>query len=229
VDTLKYLLWDFDNTLAYREGMWSSTICELLNEYGYNNLRIKDISPYLESGFPWHSPEIAHEEFFKGKSWWQYMNDYFAGILKELGIECTTANNISNDIRQKYMNPSKWHIYDDTILCLKSAMEKGYCNIMLSNHVPELEELVMNLGIRDYFIKIYSSADIGYEKPNVKIYEKVLLGLSDVESITMIGDNYKADIQGAKKAGIDAILVGKSNNYNYTKYFATLNELDNFI
>ena len=27
---MKYLLWDFDNTLAYRDGMWSSTIHNLL-------------------------------------------------------------------------------------------------------------------------------------------------------------------------------------------------------
>jgi putative hydrolase of the HAD superfamily len=80
-----------------------------------------------------------------------------------------------------------------------------------------------------FLIKIYSSADIGYEKPNVKIYEKVLLGLSDVDSITMIGDNYNADIQGVKKAGIDAILVRKSNDYNYTKYFTTLKLLSEIM
>lgn len=86
-----------------------------------------------------------------------------------------------------------------------------------------------HLGIREYFAKIYSSANIGYEKPNIKIYEKVLQDLKDAENIIMIGDNYIADIQGAKKAGIEAILVRKANEYNYDKYFATLNELANFI
>lgn len=62
-DIVKYLLWDFDNTLAYRDGMWSSTIYDLLNEYGYD-LKMEDIRPYLKSGFPWHSPEISHKEFF---------------------------------------------------------------------------------------------------------------------------------------------------------------------
>ena len=86
-----------------------------------------------------------------------------------------------------------------------------------------------NLGIRDYFIKIYSSAQIGYEKPNIKAYEKVLMDLNDAQSITMIGDNYIADVQGAKRAGIDAILVRKTNDYDYDKHFVTLNELANFI
>lgn len=157
------------------------------------------------------------------------MSNHFANILKEIGIEDDTANNISNSIREKYLDPNKWHLYDDTVFCLKSAIEKKYCNIIISNHVPELEELVKNLGIQDYFIKIYSSAHIGFEKPNIKIYEKVLMDLNDVENITMIGDNYIADVQGAKGAGIDAILVRKTNDYNYDKYFVTLNELANFI
>lgn len=226
---MKYLLWDFDNTLAYRDGMWSSTIYELLNDHEYNYLKIEDIGSYLKSGFPWHSPEIAHKEFLGEKTWWEYMNEHFKGILKELGIDDNAADNISNCIREKYLNPNKWHIYDDTEYCLKRTVEKGYSNVILSNHVPELEELVKHLGIRKYFTKIYSSANIGYEKPNIKIYEKVIQDLKDAENIIMIGDNYIADIQGAKKAGIEAILVRKANEYNYDKYFATLNELANFI
>lgn len=50
------------------------------------------------------------------------------------------------------------------------------------------------------------------EKPNIKIYEKVLSDLNKIEIITMIGDSYVADIQEAKRAGIDAFLIRKSND-----------------
>lgn len=225
----KYLLWDFDGTLAYRDGMWSSTIYELLIENGFYDFKVDDIKPHLQSGFPWHSPEMSHEEFFDGKKWWEYMNEHFTEILRKLGIQGDAAVRISNCIRERYLDINKWHVYDDTVYCLKRALDKGYSNIILSNHVPELEDLVKNLNIGDYFIKIYSSANIGYEKPNEKIFEKVLMNLNDIESITMIGDSYIADIQGAKEAGIDAILVRKSNNFNYDKYFASLIELVDFL
>ena len=226
---MRYLLWDFDNTLAYREGMWGSTIYELLNEHGYCKSNLDDIKHYLKNGFPWHSPEVSHQVFFNNKKWWEYMNEHFVGILKELKVENNVAITIANKIREKYLEPSKWHLYDDTIYCLKNSIEKGYSNIILSNHVPELDELVDNLGIRDYFIKVYSSAHIGYEKPNIKIFEKVFMDINDVDSITMVGDSYIADIQGAKEAGIDAILVRKSNDYNHNSYFASLRELADFI
>lgn len=70
---VKYLLWDFDNTLVYRDGMWGSTIYQLLNKHGYNNLKMEDILPCLKSGFPGDSPEISHKEFFKDKEWWKYI------------------------------------------------------------------------------------------------------------------------------------------------------------
>lgn len=45
-----------------------NTKYELLNENGYNNLNMDNIKPYLNSRFPWHSPEISHQEFFRDKS-----------------------------------------------------------------------------------------------------------------------------------------------------------------
>jgi putative hydrolase of the HAD superfamily len=226
---MKYLIWDFDNTLAYREGMWGSTIFELLIEHGYSSIKLDDISPYLKSGFPWHTPEVSHQVFFSNKKWWEYMTEHFISILNELKVEDDVAIIIANKIREKYLNPCKWHLYDDTIYCLKISIEKGYSNIILSNHVPELDELVDNLGIRDYFIKVYSSAQIGYEKPNKKIFEKVLIDINNADNITMVGDSYIADIKGAKEVGIDAILVRKRNDYNYYNYFTSLRELSDFL
>ncbi|ADL50068.1 HAD family hydrolase [Clostridium cellulovorans] len=226
---MKYLLWDFDNTLAYRDGMWSSTIHNLLLDYGYTNFKLEDVRPYLKTGFPWNFPELSHEEFFNGKQWWEHMSSHFCNILREIGIEADVAKSISDNIREKYLTPDKWYLYDDTISCLKISLERGYSNIVISNHVPELQELINALGISDYFIKVYSSAHVGFEKPNKKIYETAIMSLEDPESITMIGDNYFADVQGAKKAGIDAILVRKPNDYNYDKYFTTLKELADFI
>lgn len=226
---IKYLLWDFDKTLAYRDGMWSSTLCDLLGENGYDDLNIEDVRSHLKNEFPWNSPEMSHEEFFKGKGWWEHINGRFAIVLKEFGVGDAIAERITGDFRERYLTLSKWRLYDDTVFCLDAAVGKGYTNVILSNHVPELEEMVKALGIRDYFAKVYTSALMGYEKPNRKIFEKALSELEDIESATMIGDNYTADVQGARNAGIDAILVRKSNDFGYEKYFPSLRELADFI
>ncbi len=221
----KYLLWDFDNTLAYRDGMWGQTIYDLLQEYGYSSIRLEDIHSLLTSGFPWHTPEISHEEFFGGIQWWDYMTLHFSKIIHQLGINETLSSEIAGQIKIKYLDTTKWHLYDDTVPCLKRAISKDYKNIIVSNHVPELSSLVRDLGISNYFIQVYSSAHLGYEKPNIQMYRRVLDKLEDTSEVTMIGDSYIADVEGAINAGIKAILVRKENTHNYQNYCKNLDDI----
>ncbi|AKJ38223.1 hypothetical protein MCM1_1167 [Methanosarcina barkeri CM1] len=50
------------------------------------------------------------------------------------------------------------------------------------------------------------------------MYRKVLDKLEDTSEVTMIGDSYIADVEGAINAGIKAILVRKENTHNYQNY-----------
>ncbi|WP_080941490.1 HAD family hydrolase [Methanosarcina barkeri] len=125
----------------------------------------------------------------------------------------------------KYLDTTKWHLYNDTVPCLKKAISKDYKNIIVSNHVPELSSLVRDLGISNYFIQVYSSAHLGYEKPNIQMYRKVLDKLEDTSEVTMIGDSYIADVEGAINAGIKAILVRKENTHNYQNYCKNLDDI----
>jgi ribonucleotide monophosphatase NagD (HAD superfamily) len=45
----------------------------------------------------------------------------------------------------------------------------------------------------------------------------------------MIGDNYDADVLGAKSVGFDAIMVLKENTMNYEKYAETLDGIWEFL
>jgi putative hydrolase of the HAD superfamily len=225
----KYLLWDFDNTLAYRDGMWSQTMYELLREYGYKNISMDDIRPRLSEGFPWHTPEASHEQLFNGMSWWDYMTRHISRVIQALGVEGPLSYMIAGRFRNRYLDITKWRLYEDTIPCLKKATEKGYDNIIVSNHVPELADLVKGLGIENYFSRIYSSADVGYEKPNIEIYRRVIKSLDSSHDVTMIGDSYVADVEGAVNAGIKAILVRKENPTSYPYYCKDLNDIFNVL
>lgn len=219
----KYLFWDFDGTLAYRDGMWTQTLFELLGENGQIAIRIEEIRSYMNRGFPWHTPEISHADFFDGVSWWEHMTRYFANCMREMGVEAALSEQIAGQFRAKYLDLSKWHLFDDTIPCLEKTIERGYTNILVTNHVPELPVLVKRLGISKYFERLTYSAAVGYEKPNPEIFKFAMRGLSNDAEITMIGDNLTADVEGALNIGLNAILVRKKNKENYRYYSADLN------
>jgi putative hydrolase of the HAD superfamily len=45
---MPYLLWDFDGTLAYRHGMWSGTLVEILRQaMPACRATVDDIRPHL--------------------------------------------------------------------------------------------------------------------------------------------------------------------------------------
>lgn len=119
--------------------------------------------------------------------------------------------------KDEYLNIDAWHLYDDTVENLEYAINHGYTNYVLSNHVPELEELVTGLGIRAYFKEVITSGKVGYEKPHREMFKEIYK-YGRFDSFYMIGDSYEADIMGALNFGINAILVRKENVNQYDKY-----------
>jgi putative hydrolase of the HAD superfamily len=213
----KCIIWDFDNTLAYRNGMWTATICNILEQNGYHCYDKARIREILLSGLPWHIQGKAHKEYFNGLGWWDHVNLTISKAFKESCAEDAKNREMTLAFRDEYLKKSEWHIYDDTVPALEKSKEMGFENIILSNHTPELEELVCALGIKEYFVSVITSAVVGYEKPDKRIFAEAVKNNSS-SSFVMVGDNYDADIAGALDFGIDAVLVRKTNEHGYAKY-----------
>ena len=85
---------------------------------------------------------------------------------------------------------------------------------MLSNHVPELPEIAVGLGLSPLVQEVITSATVGFEKPHSGIY-RFAFGALDVDpaidDVWMVGDNYEADVLGAEMMGARAILVRKEH------------------
>lgn len=224
------LLFDFDQTLGYRKEMWTGVIYKILNENRYTDISIIEVRDYTKTGFPWHDYQFSHKELFNGLKWWEYMEKIVANIFLELGIYEEKAVFLSKKVREKYLDIKKWNLYEETYEVLEDLNNLGYDCHILSNHVPELENIIEKLNIRKYIKNIYNSAFIGYEKPNYKIYQHVINDLKkDPKDIIMIGDNYIADVVGAKSNGINAILVKRENIYEYEYYSENLKGIEKII
>lgn len=221
-----YVLWDFDETLAFRDGMWSDTLYSVLIKNEITYIEKEDIKPFLRNGFSWHSPDIPHIDFFCGKKWWEYYEKYFQKIYEKLGVKRSVSSKLCKNIKDEYLNITKWHLYPDTEEALEILINNNYINVIISNHVPELSEIANMLNIGKYFHKIYSSANIGYEKPNKYFYDFIIKDLyANRNNCIVIGDSYDADIVGAIGANIVPILVRKENNRNYKWYCRNLENI----
>lgn len=81
---------------------------------------------------------------------------------------------------------------------------------LLSNfdHSPSAVSLIDEHNIINFFDSIIISVDTGWRKPKHLLFEQSLdeLGVSPDEAI-FVGDNFEADVVGAKNAGMDTVWI----------------------
>lgn len=221
---MKYLLWDFDGTLGYREGMWAGALAEVLQRQDIL-VAIEQLRPYLQTGFPWHRADLVRARGISADEWWHGLNPIFENVFLAVGVAAERIPTMIREMRTTYCDPAHWKLFDDTIPALEYLATEGWRHIMLSNHVPELLHILHALHISHYFEYIFNSAETGCEKPHPQAFQAVRQVLDTPEYVWMIGDSYEADIAGAEAAGIRAILVRKKHERS-TLYCASLADLE---
>lgn len=78
---------------------------------------------------------------------------------------------------------------------------------VVSNSDGRVEAALQAAGLRDFFDVVVDSAIVGVEKPDPAIFHAALeaLGIAARDAL-YVGDLYEVDVQGARAAGMDAVL-----------------------
>lgn len=221
----KYLIWDFDGTLAWRPGGWTSAVLTVIRRsMPEMQVTADQVRPFLQSGFPWHAPENAHPGISPSE-WWEDLHPVLMRAFKGVGVKNGASLDLAREVRQVYLDPLGWQRYNDSLPTLEVLSARGWKHILLSNHVPELPILLDRLGLCDYFVAIFNSAETGYEKPNPKAFRNVVEWIGSDGPIWVIGDSYTSDILGASEVGLPGILVRKPHA-GAQIFCATLTEIN---
>ena len=209
----RYILWDFDGTLATRGGMWSGVLLAVLSRFEPSlECELSTLRPHMQTGFPWHSPEQGHEHLGTADQWWEALLPIFQRAFQAAGLSNTRALALSREVRTAYLDPAGWTVFDDVVPALVTLHAAGWRHVILSNHVPELTHLTETLGLRQHFDEVFSSATIGYEKPHELAFRRTLDQLGNPRDVWMVGDNFNADIVGARRVGVPAVLVRSTHD-----------------
>ena len=219
------ILWDFDGTLASRPGGWRSALMEVLDKHEpEHDIDGEQIRQYLRSGFPWHQPEQPHHHLSTPGKWWSHIEVIFARAFRGVGFDIPRAGELVQLVRERYIAPEKWVLYEDTIPALEHLSQRGWNHAILSNHVPELPDIIRGLSLFPHISCCITSASTGYEKPNPEAFKIALVMTGNPERVWMIGDEPVADIQGAEAVGLPAILVRSPQTEGVRHYAPNLLE-----
>jgi putative hydrolase of the HAD superfamily len=102
-------------------------------------------------------------------------------------------------------------VYEDTIGTLEKLTGR-YSLGLLTNGASDLQRRkIEGSSVGQYFNEILISGDIGFAKPDPRIFELLLSRLKTTAANTlMIGNNLITDIRAAQNAGLRAIWVNRS-------------------
>ena len=202
------LWWDFDGTLVSRPGMWPEVALRLLDRdrpgHGVSPEMLKHA---LETGMPWHRPGYAHPDLKTADLWWDAVYHRYAQVFADVGCHPTLPRASLQQLRHDIVDAARYHVFEDVAPALTRAAADGWRNVVVSNHVPELPELMKTLGLDRFFESIVTSGVVGYEKPHRRLFEEALRHTRPGAPVWMIGDNVDADCRPVCALGMRAVLV----------------------
>lgn len=72
----------------------------------------------------------------------------------------------------------------------------------------DIVKALRRVGLDSYFKGVFCFREIGCSKPSAGYFNAILDGLGlDRSDVLMVGDDLETDVEGARRLGIDAVLV----------------------
>lgn len=153
----------------------------------------------------------------KGNSERAFWAKYDAHILKSLGFKADPekfAADVGKAFDEIMPGVSNWVPYPETIPILDLLKRRDFKLGVISNATNLLTKVFDNLGMSKYFDFVVISDEVGVRKPSPEIF-KIALNLAHASASRSIyvGDMLEVDVVGAKKAGMNAVLVDRADAY----------------
>jgi putative hydrolase of the HAD superfamily len=145
-----------------------------------------------------------------------YWTEYLHALMDRIHVSIEQHGAIADQVIERFRDIRFWsRVFPDTEPTLQSLCDSGYYLGVISNSVGTMEQQLNRVGLGQYFRTILDSAVVGVEKPHPEIFDMAVdqAGISPAEAL-FIGDTYATDIGGARKAGLQGVLIDRFGMYD---------------
>lgn len=206
-ESIRTILFDFDGTLCFHEPDTFDVISAFC----------ADIGQPLSAGQEQLGRRTRHQYFadpimrshFASMTMDQFWHHFYRYMLETMNIE-GDLHALAGKVQARFVDLDlTYHCPSHTGHTLKELRARGYGLGLITNrvNVGRFHELLDQVALRPYFDTTLASGEVGISKPEPGIFYEALerIGASAEESV-YVGDNYWADVVGAREAGVTPIL-----------------------
>jgi len=212
---LRAVFLDIGDTVMRPNPSWEHVYAIAFQEYGVEvevePLRAALRRAYHHGGFGFDDRFEASEESSFARTM-----EIDRAALAELGIG-PMPEPFFRRLSELFMLTSNWHVFPDVAPALRALRERGLVVGAVSNWVWQLPELLHALDLVSHFDFIAASSRIGFEKPHPEIFRWALAqARAEPSQAIHVGDHRDADVGGARRAGIEPVLIDRRGRFGPT-------------
>ena len=202
----KAIFFDFGDTLASTNPAYLIRLALAFRDCGYNVSDADFERAYLETDYEIHKKYLERGAI----SPLEYREWFFPKLCRRLSLEGETKI-IREEIRiaLREINYTRSAL-PGAIELIQLLKDRGLTLGIISNNDGTTQEKCEEVGIKNYFDIIADSTNLGFVKPDSRIFQFVLekLNISPADALH-IGDLYGSDVLGGRNAGLDVIWLNK--------------------
>lgn len=210
IDRPEVVFLDVGDTLIRAHPSWAAVYRQGLLEVGLD-IAEKDLRRALleetQAGGWW-----LNEEPFEPTEANSYARvvEFDTAVMRRLGQEDVSMD-VFRRIEDVFARRSAWYVFPDVMPALDALRAGGIRLCVISNFVWGAPELIHDLELAGHFEHLVISARVGFQKPNPGIFNHALQAMRIApEHALHVGDSYKADVLGARRLGMPAVLIDRS-------------------
>ncbi len=212
---LRAVLFDFDGTLGCYRPAHLELYVRAAAEHGVATTT-EAIARAVDAGWaPWetaegvdHSAHSASERAFAAVRARLHLARYEAAGVR---AGPATMQAIAERLCVLEADPAHFALYADAVPALERVRAAGLRAYVVSNHIWRLPEVVAALGLGALVDGVLTSARVGYRKPHPAIFRAAAALAGEAPSALLyVGDNLAHDVEGARAAGMRAVLIDRT-------------------
>ena len=141
-----------------------------------------------------------------------FWTNLYEHLLSYLGVRDPEA---PEELYQTFSDPANYDLFDDAVPTLDELKSRDVRLGIISNFESWLGVMLERLGIADYFDVLAISGDLGWEKPDPRIFKWAMeeAGAEPHECLH-VGDSPNFDAVPAASLGMCGVLIDRYGRWN---------------
>lgn len=204
----KAIFFDFDDTLVHSDPPVFDVFLPACEAAGlsFDEDQVREGHRYLYEYFSGNSAQKEFETLDNDLE--KFHQQLTTNVLVSMGAEHGKAKAAVQSENLSVALPRGRCCYPEVFPMLDHCKEQGYLMGVITNNSANIAEQCVEHGLDHYFEFVISRIDAGCSKPEAGIFEAALnhVGIKPEDTVH-VGDNYYADVMGAKNVGITPVLL----------------------